>query len=164
MVARRAIGRGREVCVAKSAAATARREPASAVVTQVVQQVTCCSLKDLCSHWNANNQVFAVMARAIRSFTMETALRDVARVVTQMQQRVQRSIGDEDHVATATTISARRTTAGHKLLAPESCNAVTSVTPLHMNLGAINKHPKLKTTPKRSLLLLRRRELFHKLF
>jgi hypothetical protein len=164
MVARCAIGRGREVGVAKAAAATACRQPAITVVTQVVQQVTCCSLKYLCSHGNANNQIVAVMARAIRSFTMQSTLRDVARVVTQMQQRVQRRIRDEDHVATATTISARWTTAGHKLLAPESCNAVTSVTPLHMNLGAINKHPKLKTTPKRSLLLLRRRELFPKLF
>jgi len=95
---------------------------------------------------------------------MQTTLRDVSRVVAQMQQRVQRSIRDEDHVAAATTVSTRWTTAGHKLLAPESCNTVTSVSPLHMNLGAINKHPKLKTTPKRSLLLLRRRELFHKLF
>jgi len=28
-----------------------------------------------------------------------------------------------------------------------------------VNLGAINKHPKLKATPGRALLLLRRREL-----
>ena len=95
---------------------------------------------------------------------MQPARRDVARVVTQVQQRVQRSIGDQNYVAATAAIAARWTTAGHKLLAPESCNAVTSVTPLHMNLGAINKHPKLKTTPRRALLLLRRRELFQKLF
>jgi hypothetical protein len=95
---------------------------------------------------------------------MQTTLRYVAWVVTQMQQRIQRSIRHEDHVATPTTIAARWTTAGHKLLAPESCNAVTSVSPLHVNLGAINKHRKLKTTPGRALLLLRRRKLFQKLF
>jgi len=95
---------------------------------------------------------------------VQTARRDVARVVTQVQQRVQRSIRNEDHVPAASTISARWTTARHKLLAPESRNAVTSVTPLHVNLGAINKHRKLKTTPRRALLLLRRRELFQKLF
>ena len=95
---------------------------------------------------------------------MQTTLRNVARVVAQVQQRVQRSIRDENHIAAAPTISARWTTAGHKLLAPESCNTVTSVSPLHMNLGAINKQPKLKTTPRRALLLLRRRELFPKLF
>jgi hypothetical protein len=164
MVARRAIRRSREVCVTKTAAATARRQPAVAVVTQVVQQVTCRSLKDLCSDWNANNQIVAMMARAIRTFTMQSTLGDVTRVITQVQQRVQRSIGDENHVTAATTISARWTTARHKLLAPESRNAVTSVSPLHMNLGAINKHPKLKTTPGSALLLLRRRELFPKLF
>jgi hypothetical protein len=73
---------------------------------------------------------------------MQATLGYVARVITQVQQRVQRSIRDEDHIATASPISARWTTAGHKLLAPESCNAVTSVTPLYVNLGAINKHRK----------------------
>jgi hypothetical protein len=72
---------------------------------------------------------------------MQTTRGYVARVVTQMQQRVQGSIRHEDHIAAAAAISARWTTTGHKLLAPESCNAVTSVSPLHVNLGAINKHP-----------------------
>ena len=93
---------------------------------------------------------------------MQTALADVARVITKVQQRVQRSISLQEHITTATTISARWTTAGHKLLAPESRNTVTAVTPLHVNLDAINKHPKLKTTPGRALLLLRRRELCSK--
>src|ERR1041385_6865865 len=106
MVARRAIRRSREVRVAKTAAATARRQPAIAVVAQVVQQITCRSLKDLCSNWNANNQIFALMSRAIRSLTMQTTLRDMARVVAQVQQGVQRSIRDEDHIATATAVSA----------------------------------------------------------
>src|SRR4051794_2706546 len=106
MVARSAIRRSRKMRVAETAAATAPREPAIAVVTKVVQQVACRCFKDLCSNRNANNQVFAVMSRAIRSLTMQTTLRNVARVITQMQQRVQRSIRDEDHIATATTISA----------------------------------------------------------
>jgi hypothetical protein len=92
--------------VAEAAAATACRQPAVAVVTQVVQQVARNSLKDLCSNWNANNQVFAVMSRAIRSLTMQTTGCNVARVITEMQQRVQRSIRDEDHIAAATAISA----------------------------------------------------------
>src|SRR6185437_2099199 len=150
MVARRAIRRSRKVGVAETAAATARRQPAITVVTQVVQQVTCARVKDLCSNWNPNNQVFAVMARAIRSLAVQTTLGDVAGVVTQMQQCVQRSIRDEDLIAATAAVSARWTTAGHKLLAPESRNTVTSVSPLHMNLGAINKHLKLKTTPKRA--------------
>jgi hypothetical protein len=90
---------------------------------------------------------------------VRAAIGHVLRVVTQVQQRVQRTVGDERHIAAATTISARWTTTGHKLLTPESSNSVTSVTPPHVNLGPINKHPKLKATPGRALLLLRRREL-----
>ena len=71
---------------------------------------------------------------------MQTTVGNVARVVAQMQQRVQRSIRDEKHIATTTTISTGWTTTRHKLLAPESRNTVTSVSPLHMNLGAIDKH------------------------
>jgi len=88
----------------------------------------------------------------------------VLRVIAEVQQRVQRCISNQDNITAATTIATRWTTTRHKLLAPESRNAVTSVTPLHVNLGAINKHRKLKTTPRRALLLLRRRELFPKLF
>src|ERR1041385_2937757 len=105
MVTRSAIRRSREVRVAETAPATARREPAITVLTQVVQQVSCRSLKDLCSHRNSNNQVFALMARAIRSLTVQTTLRDVTWVVAQVQQRVQRSIRDEDHIAATTAVS-----------------------------------------------------------
>jgi hypothetical protein len=37
---------------------------------------------------------------------MRTALRHVLRVVTQVQQRVERTVRNQDHVAAATTISA----------------------------------------------------------
>src|SRR5215216_1332353 len=106
MVARSAIRRGREVRVTETAAAAMRSQPAIAVVTQVVQQVTCRSIKDLCPHRNANNRIFAVMARTIRALTMQTTLRYVAWVVAQVQQGVERSICDENYIATATTVSA----------------------------------------------------------
>src|ERR1041384_1169904 len=73
---------------------------------------------------------------------MQTALRNVLRVITKMQQRVERRIRQNNHIAAASTIAARRTTARDKLFAPESCNTVTSVSPLYVNLGAINEHPK----------------------
>jgi hypothetical protein len=37
---------------------------------------------------------------------MQTTLRNVAWVVAQVQQRVQRSIRDQDHIAAAPTVSA----------------------------------------------------------
>src|ERR1044072_9663174 len=73
---------------------------------------------------------------------MQTALRDVLRVITKVQQRVERRIRQHDHIAAAPTISARWTTTRDKLFAPESCNTVTSVSPLYMNLGGINEHLK----------------------
>jgi hypothetical protein len=76
-----------------------------------------------------------------------------------MQQRVQRSIGDENYIAATTTIATGWTTTRDKLLAPESRNTVTSVTPLYVNLGAIDKHLNQKRRPNAQLMLLRRREL-----
>src|ERR1044072_3624463 len=73
---------------------------------------------------------------------MQTALRLVKRVITKMQQRVERSIRQQNHIAAATAVSTRWTTTRDKLFAPESCNTVTSVSPLYVNLGAINEHPK----------------------
>jgi hypothetical protein len=90
------------VRVSKTATAAAGSQPAIALVTQVVQQLTCRSIKDLCSDWNANNQVFPSAAGAIRSLAMQATRRDMARVVAQVQQRVERSIRHEDHVAAAT--------------------------------------------------------------
>jgi hypothetical protein len=145
--------------VAKTAAATARSQPTVVWVTEVVKQIARCSVKDLCANRDAHDQVGARAARTIRALAMRTALGNVLRVITQMQERVQRGIGDEHDVAAATAIAARWSTTRHKLLAPESCNAVTAVTALNMNLGAIDKHLKLKATPRRAALRLRRREL-----
>src|SRR6185503_13509287 len=105
MVARGAIRRGCKVRVSKTAAAAACSQPAIAVVTQVVQQITRRSIKDLCSDWNANNQVFTSATGAIGSLAMQATRRNVARVVAQVQQRVERIIRHKDHVAAAATVS-----------------------------------------------------------
>jgi hypothetical protein len=150
VISRRAIRRTGEVRVAETAAAAARCQPAGAVVTQVMQQVACVCVKDLGSYGNTNDQVFAVAARTIRAFAVQPAIGYVARVVTEMKQRVERSVGHQGHVAAASAIAAGWPATGYKLFAPESSNAVTSVTPLNMDLGAIDKHLKLKTTPGRA--------------
>ncbi len=145
MVARGTVSRGREVCISKTTTATARGYPAVAIVTEIVKKIVCCSVKDLCANRHAHNQVSAVVPRTIRAFAMRSTLGDVPRVITQVQQCVQRSIGNYNDVAAATTIATRWTTTRYKLLAPESCNTVTSVTPLNVNLGAINKHLKIES-------------------
>jgi hypothetical protein len=71
---------------------------------------------------------------------MQPAIGYVARVVTEVQQRVERSVSHQDHVAAAPAIASGWPATWHKLFAPESSNAVTSVSPLHVDLGAIDKH------------------------
>jgi hypothetical protein len=71
---------------------------------------------------------------------VQTPVSNVTRVIAKVQERVQRRIGNDVDIAATTTIATRWTTTGPKLLTPESSNSVTSVTPLDVNLGAINKH------------------------
>src|SRR5215216_3477301 len=88
MVARSTIGRGREVRISKSTAATARSQPAVAIVAEVVKKLACIRVKDLRANRHAHNQVSTVVARTIRPFTMRTTFGSVLRVVAQVQQRV----------------------------------------------------------------------------
>src|ERR1043166_962508 len=119
MVARCSISRGSEVRVSETTTATARSEPAVAIVTEVVKKIACCSIKDLCAYGHAYNQVVAVAAGTIRALAVRATIRDVLRVIAQMQQRVQRCISKQNNVATAATIATRWTTTRHKLLAPK---------------------------------------------
>src|SRR5215203_2767228 len=72
MVARCAIRRAREVRISKSAPATSRGQPLSAIVVQVVKKIACCRVKDLGSDWNSNDHVSALFARPVRSFAVQS--------------------------------------------------------------------------------------------
>jgi hypothetical protein len=65
-----------------------------------------------------------------------------------MQQRVERRIGNENHIAPTTAVAARWTTTRDKLLTPERRNTVTSITPRDVNFGAINEHLNQKRRTK----------------
>src|SRR5262249_14414314 len=60
MIARSTIGRSREMRVSKTAATSTRRQPTIAIMIQVMKQVACISIKDLCSNRNSNHRVLAV--------------------------------------------------------------------------------------------------------
>jgi hypothetical protein len=70
------------VRVAKSAAATARSQPAIALAIQIVQQLAGFGIKDLCSHRNMNRQIGAVVTGSIRTFAVQTTIGNVPRVVS----------------------------------------------------------------------------------
>ena len=93
------------MCVPKSAPPTARGQPAVAIVIEIVEQIACISVKDLRAHRHAHNQIITFATRAIRAFAMRTTLGRMLRVIAQVQQRIQRPISYEDHIAAATTIA-----------------------------------------------------------
>jgi hypothetical protein len=107
---------------------------------EIAEQFSGFGFKDLRSNWNTDDMVYTAVARAIRAFSMQSTIGDVARVIAEMQQGIERRIRDYKYISTAAPITSRRTTTRHKLLPPESSNSVTTITPLNVNLNAINKH------------------------
>jgi microcystin-dependent protein len=71
---------------------------------------------------------------------VQSSFGDVPRVIAQVQQRIQRTIGYEYYVSTTTAIASRWPTFGHELFTSESSNTITAVSSLDVNLGTINKH------------------------
>jgi hypothetical protein len=67
-----------------------------------------------------------------------------------MQERVQRRVRYDPHVTAAPSVTARRSAARDKLLAPESSHAVAAVAAFYPNLYAINEHPYAVTVIKES--------------
>jgi len=71
---------------------------------------------------------------------MGAALRNVARVIAKVQQRIERTVSYQINVAAAATVSSGWTTTRHKLLASKSGDTVTTIAPLNVNLRAVDKH------------------------
>src|SRR5258708_7240506 len=140
MVARRAVRRAGKVRVAKTSASTVRGQPALSVRVTIKQQFIRLWIKHLRADGHANNHIRALFARTIAALSVQTAAGDVQRVVTKVQQRIQRRVTDEPNVATAASVTARRSTARDKLFAPESSHAVAAVASLDPNLYAIDEH------------------------
>ena len=75
---------------------------------------------------------------------MHTTAGYMQRVIAQVQERVQRSIGDQPDVATATAITTRRPAARDEFLAPKGGHAVAAVASLDPNFYTIDEHPENK--------------------
>src|SRR5260370_17129700 len=140
MVTRCAICRTGKVRVAETSATAMRTQPALSVGLTVKQGFIRLRIKHLGPHRHADNYVCAFFARTIAALAMQTATGDVQRVVTQMQQRIQRRISQDPDVTTAASIAARGSAARNKLLAAKCSHAVTTVASLYPNFYAIHKH------------------------
>ncbi len=130
--------------VAKSSAAAARREPARAVLIQVRQQIVRARIKNLGSDRHAHDRVGSFAPGSVAALAVQAAAGNVLGVVTQVQERVHRLVGDNPDVATAPAVAPRRTAARDKFFAAKSSHAVTAVATADANLGAINEHLKSK--------------------
>jgi hypothetical protein len=84
--------------------------------------------------------VLAFASRSIRSFAMPSALGNVFRVITKMQERVERRIRHYPNVAAAAAFTAGWTAAGDKLLPSKRGDAISSMATLNPNFCAINEH------------------------
>jgi hypothetical protein len=69
-----------------------------------------------------------------------TSLRNVFRVVTEVQQSIERLVGYKPNIATSSAVSTGWTTTRHKLLSTKSCNSITAMATFDTNFCAINKH------------------------
>src|SRR6266481_7697910 len=99
MVTRRAICRTGKVRVAETSPTAMRSQPALSVGVTVKQEFIRLRIKHLGPHRHADNYVCAFFAGTIAALAMQTATRNVQRVVTEMQQRIQRRIPQDPDVA-----------------------------------------------------------------
>ena len=114
---------------------------------KVIEQAAGRRIKDLCANGHPYGDVCTLVSGAIRTLAVPATTGYVQRVVTKVQQCVQRFIGLQPHVTPFAAVATGGTATGHEFLAPESSNAVTAVAALHANFGSINKHRKSKATP-----------------
>src|SRR5258705_1386658 len=89
MIAGCAIGRSRKVRVAKSAPAPSRCQPLGTIMCEIAEQFSAFGFKDLRSNWNTDDMVYTAVARAIRAFSMQSTISDVARVIAEMQHGIE---------------------------------------------------------------------------
>src|SRR5205823_1174556 len=102
-------------------------------------------VEDLRTRGHAHLRVRAFTARTVRAFAVAAALRVVLRVVAQVQERVERIVCDQPHVAAAPALAARRSAARHEFLAPKGRHAVAAVPAPHTYSDAIKKHSRRKS-------------------
>jgi hypothetical protein len=84
---------------------------------------------------------------------MKSTVSDMTWVVAQVQECVESRIGYNKNVSTAATITTGWSTPGNKLFTSECGNTIASVSPLNVNLGAINKHLNQNDAREHNLVL-----------
>jgi hypothetical protein len=71
---------------------------------------------------------------------MQAARGNVQGVVTQVQERVQRLVGDQPNVPTAASVTTGWAAAGNELLSPKGGHSIAAVATLNPDFYAIDEH------------------------
>jgi len=132
------------VRVPKSSAAAPGGQPAPAIFITVNKQFAVFGSKTCVPTGHPNNRISAFFAGTIAAFAVHTAAGHVQGVIAQVQKGIQRAIGDNPDVATATAIATRRPTPRDEFLAPKGGHAVAAMASLDPNFTRSIEHPKIK--------------------
>ncbi len=104
MITGRAVSRRCEMCITKSTAAAARCPPTRAILIEVGQQLARARIENLRPNRHAHHRIRAFAAGSIAAFAVQATTGNMLRVITQVQQRIQRCVCDDPHVAAAAAI------------------------------------------------------------
>ena len=130
--------------IAEASAAPSRRQPTSAVRRQIPKQFPGLNFEDLSADGNTHSLIRAFAAGTIGTLAMHSPVRNVLGVVAQVKQSIQRRISHQPNIPASSAVSARWSTARDEFLAPKGCYAVTTMSALHANLYAVDKHSNRK--------------------
>src|SRR6185369_3497120 len=129
-----------KVLVTSTAAAALGNDQPLVRMLEVVHQLASVLVIDKRSDRHLQDDVFALRASAVRTLTVTSALCLVLWIESEVHQRIVLLAGFHNDVATASAITAGRTSARHKFLAPESHAAIPATTGRYPNFCFINKH------------------------
>ena len=117
------MGRRREVHVAAAAAPAVGGDDGVALAPQVGEDLAGGGLRDDRTDRDRNLEVFAATAVLFLAAAVLAALRRKSRTVAQFEERVQATVGAQDHVTAASAVTARGAPARNILLPPEGNTA-----------------------------------------
>jgi hypothetical protein len=140
MIAGRSIRGSGEVSISKTTTSSSSSEPTRTVCGKILQQLVGPPVKNLCTHWDPDYDIFAAVSRSPGSFTVLPTAGRVFRVIAKMQQCIKRRISDQPNISACTSVATGRTTPRDKFFAAEGRNTIAPITPLNANPGTINKH------------------------
>jgi hypothetical protein len=107
---------------------------------KVMDQLARGVIVDNSADGNFQDDIFAIAAGTIGAFAVTASLCLMFGIETEVNQRIVALAGFENDVATATAITAGRSSARHKFLASKGHTAIPAVARLHLDSCFIDKH------------------------